>query len=383
MNGQNMPITAQNEEDREKIHLGLKTLHAPGRMGEINSVLRNWAVEKIQREYPEDICLLIENSFLRLPEDAAEPAFDYFVPATERGYELGRTFIVEGIGRDLYPRSWERLEKMADLEDDNNTTCLGEGILLYARSREDEERFRALQERLRRNLQDDAFCRQKALKRLAMAMEIFQTLVFQTSLAQVRKGAGYIMEFLAVGIAFANHTYLKATQTYMIEELEKMDALPENFTSLCRSVLAAENTEEIKHLSYEMLVAARTFFEKGAPAAQNKAPNDFSGLAGWYHELSYTWLRIYRACEESDFRRAYAWGMYLQNELDVVAEEFCLPPMDLLGVYSPYSLTEYRSRAEELELQIRGILRSHGASLDEWDTVEEFLKAEATGGKQA
>ena len=205
MNGQNMPITAQNEEDREKIHLGLKTLHAPGRMGEINSVLRNWAVEKIQREYPEDICLLIENSFLRLPEDAAEPAFDYFVPATERGYELGRTFIVEGIGRDLYPRSWERLEKMADLEDDNNITCLGEGILLYARSREDEERFRALQERLRRNLQDDAFCRQKALRRLAMAMEIFQTLVFQTSLAQVRKGAGYIMEFLAVGIAFANH----------------------------------------------------------------------------------------------------------------------------------------------------------------------------------
>lgn len=123
-----------------------------------------------------------------------------------------------------------------------------------------------------RNLQDDAFCRQKALKRLAMAMEIFQTLVFQTSLAQVRKGAGYIMEFLAVGIAFANHTYLKATQTYMIEELEKMDALPENFTSLCRSVLAAENTEEIKCLSYEMLVATRTFFEKGAPAAQNKAP---------------------------------------------------------------------------------------------------------------
>ena len=217
---------------------------------------------------------------------------------------------------------------------------------------------------------------------LYTSMEIFQTLVFQTSLAQVRKGAGYIMEFLAVGIAFANHTYLKATQTYMIEELEKMDALPENFTSLCRSVLAAEDTGEIKRLSYEIVAAARAFFEKGAPAAQSKAPDDFSGLAGWYHELSYTWLRIYRACEESDFGRAYAWGMYLQNELDVVAEEFCLPSMDLMGAYSPHSLAAYRSRAEELELQIRVILRNRGASLDEWDTVEEFLKAEATSRKR-
>ena len=57
--------------------------------------------------------------------------------------------------------------------------------------------------------------------------------------------------------------------------------------------------------------------------------------------------------------------------------------MDLMGAYSPHSLAAYRSRAEELELQIRVILRNRGASLDEWDTVEEFLKAEATSRKQA
>ena len=94
-----------------------------------------------------------------------------------------------------------------------------------------------------------------------MAMEIFQTLVFQTSLAQVRKGAGYIMEFLAVGIAFANHTYLKATQTYMIEELEKMDALPENFTEpaqICSLLLRIQRRSNASRM--KMLVATRDFF---------------------------------------------------------------------------------------------------------------------------
>jgi len=34
--------------------------------------------------------------------------FDYFVPATKRGEELAETFIIDGVGHDLYPRSWER-----------------------------------------------------------------------------------------------------------------------------------------------------------------------------------------------------------------------------------------------------------------------------------
>jgi len=34
--------------------------------------------------------------------------FDYFVPATKRGEELAETFIIDGVGHDMYPRSWER-----------------------------------------------------------------------------------------------------------------------------------------------------------------------------------------------------------------------------------------------------------------------------------
>jgi len=38
---------------------------------------------------------------------------------------LAQTFIIGGVGNDLYPRSWERMERTASL-DDRATLCLGD-----------------------------------------------------------------------------------------------------------------------------------------------------------------------------------------------------------------------------------------------------------------
>lgn len=43
--------------------------------------------------------------------------FDFFVPETERGNALSETFIIDGVGHDLYPRSLERLEDSVNLDD--------------------------------------------------------------------------------------------------------------------------------------------------------------------------------------------------------------------------------------------------------------------------
>lgn len=73
--------------------------------------------------------------------DGHGECFDYFIPATERGNELAQTFIIDGIGTDLYPRSWERTERTAEL-DDRSTICLGNARIVYSRSREDTERLK-------------------------------------------------------------------------------------------------------------------------------------------------------------------------------------------------------------------------------------------------
>ena len=78
--------------------------------------------------------------------DCHGECFDYFIPATDRAYELEETFIIDGVGHDLYARSWERMEKSVTL--DEMTFVLANATILYAKSKEDEERFLALQKKL-------------------------------------------------------------------------------------------------------------------------------------------------------------------------------------------------------------------------------------------
>ncbi len=41
----------------------------------------------------------------------------YFVPKTERGGKFAATFILAGVGYDIFPMNWARLERIADLRD--------------------------------------------------------------------------------------------------------------------------------------------------------------------------------------------------------------------------------------------------------------------------
>ncbi|MCL2486732.1 MAG: hypothetical protein FWE86_03945, partial [Oscillospiraceae bacterium] len=95
--------------------------------------LTDWVVKKIETEYSNDVCLLIEHTALKLEKDMDAAAFSFYIPATNRANGLARTFIIDGIGYDLFPMSWERIERMADVKE-YNTTCLADAVILWAKS---------------------------------------------------------------------------------------------------------------------------------------------------------------------------------------------------------------------------------------------------------
>ena len=72
-------------------------------------------VEKIEREYSQDIALLIcYGSFVTGDYGATSDIDFFFVPRTKRGYELGNQFILNTIGYDLWPVSWDRLKNISN-----------------------------------------------------------------------------------------------------------------------------------------------------------------------------------------------------------------------------------------------------------------------------
>lgn len=170
--------------------------------------LTNWAITQIQRKYKDDVALLIAISGHSLENDCHGECFDYFVPANENGNKLAQTFIIDGVGHDLYPRSWKRIENMADFNDDF-TFGLGDAQILYSRSEEEKNHFVAMQKKLKANLQDKDFMLKKALEKLDNAMEIYRTMMFEDLLYKVRMAAGFIAHYLSIAVACINGTYFR------------------------------------------------------------------------------------------------------------------------------------------------------------------------------
>ncbi len=337
--------------------------------------LTDWVINKIKTEYKDDVCLLLGHTTLKLEKDMAEAPFSYYVPASERALGLARTFIIDGIGYDLFPMSWERIEKLADLTN-TNTNSLDTARILYARSEADKNRYIALQTKLQSNLNDPKYRLNKALEKLNIAMEIYQTMQFEETLYKVRKAAGHIALYLATAVATVNQTYFyKEGHTSLIADLATMPDTPKNFIGLYEAIVKAGSSEELKKLCYEMIYNTRQFLSaKKGTREKGDYNRNFKDLASWYQELIYTWRRVYHFCDENDPVRGFSWGCFLQSELDIVREEFGLDEMDLMGVFKASNMAAYRKRAEELEKKIVSVIEEHGVAIDQYDSVEDFLK---------
>lgn len=336
-----------------------------------NEFVTKWVIDTVKEKYADDIALVISHTTLSMED--SEPCVSYFVPITGRGNELSRTFILDGTGFDLWGIAWERLEKFAALEE-YNITVLADSEILYAKNDEWASRFETLRSKLRENLSDGGKARECALKAYARAKELYTEMLFAER-SDLRMAAGYVLDFLARAVAFSNHTYFKKSQTAQLEELRQLSQtgkVPEGFSELYLSVIQENDEIGQKEKCHEAIRMIREFLEAGDPRDTPKEHN-FQDLADWYAELSYTWLRLRHYAANGDFVKVYMWGIFLQNELNGVCEDFCLEKPELMECYNCKDLGAFIARADELEKRIRGEITKGGGVIREYGSKEDFL----------
>ena len=337
--------------------------------------LADWAIKRIETDFPDDVRLLIEHNALKLERDMAVRTFSYYIPATNKANGLARTFIIDGIGYDLFPMPWERIERMADVKD-YNTTCLAEGVVLWARCEADRQRFLSLQARLKANLQNPHHMIERAQKWFDTVKEIYQDTLFEEKLYKIRENAGHICDLLAIAVAFVNGQYFVHGQTSQLQELSGMKKVPQDFIKLYRDIMMEASPDVQKRLCHEIIVNTKAlldlFTDAGKTEAKTGAP-DFAELAGWYQELCYTWQRVYHWCDADDPVNAYLWCCMLQSEAEEWGGKFGIEDIDILSSFKESDLAGFRKRAEVVELKFRQAISENGVVLDQYDTVEDFL----------
>ena len=349
--------------------------------------LTEWVINKIKTKYPDDIALLVAVEGASVNGDGHGEPFDYFVPATERGNELGQTFIIGGVGNDLYPRSWERCERTANL-DDRMTICLGDVKILYSRSEADVERFEEIRRKLFENLKNPELVYRKALERLDIAMGMYRTMMFEEKLNKVRGLAGFISYYLAMGVAYLNGTYVGEGGDWhkgMLTMYTKWAQLPERFIEYYELILTAKSVGELRSIAHLLIASARRFIAERKPAGDTVKSTNFHELADWYQELRTAWNRIYYYCETGNADAVFFDACNLQNELSIISDEFDLlnssnigerfglAEMDLLGAFDANDLAPLAKRATELEHAIIAAIEANGVKIRRYATLDDFL----------
>ena len=331
--------------------------------------LMDWIGKTVRNHYAGKVALVcLYGSHINGAANEHSDVDCYFVPKTEEGMALARTFLLEGVGYDLFPMSWQRLEAIARLEQ-SHQSLVRDVQVLYADSPEDLEKLEAVRRQLRDNLADPVFRGREARERFVRACSRLP--LADDDLKTARLKAGGLLMDVAEVFAFGQGEYYHYGLKRQFPDLLALPQLPEGLEKDYLAVLKAKTSAEIA-------AACRSLLERCPwPVMQNQQPVVWGDrpaaaqLVGLYEEISSTFLKIYRCAEIGDPVLAFLSAVCLQWEL---------PWVDLLTSYRYEDLTPMAENARAVETQLRRELESAGVSLKEYKTFAEFEQAQKENG---
>jgi predicted nucleotidyltransferase len=336
---------------------------------EMRDQLVGWIEEIVRNHYAGKVALVcLYGSHINGTANEHSDVDCYFVPKTEEGMALARTFLLEGVGYDLFPMPWQRLEAIARLEQ-SHQPLVGDVQVLYADSTADLEKLEAVRRQLRDNLADPVFRQRAARERFVRACSRLP--LADDDLKTARLKAGGLLMDVAEVFAFGQGEYYHYGLKRQFHDLLALPQLPEGLGKDYLAVLKAKTSAEIA-------AACRSLLERCPwPVMQNQQPVAWGDrpaaeqLVGLYEEISSTFLKIYRCAEIGDPVLAFLSAVCLQWEL---------PWVDLLTSYRYEDLTPMAENARAVETQLRRELESAGVGLKEYKTFAEFEQAQKESG---
>ena len=350
---------------------------------EINDKVVEWITNKVKTEYASDISLvLVYGSYINGTANDKSDVDCYYIPKTERGYNLGIGFIIDGVGYDLFPISWERVVRIADLQE-GLLPLVGDVQVIYCEDLCDLERFKDIQSKLHSNLANDEYVKDIARKRCEDANRMCELIKLGGSLSEVRKIAGHIIMTLADAVAIYNHDYFHFGLKKQYENLESnFPDVPQNIVTGYKQVVTSLNENDVIDRTIDLLKKVCDYMqitvESQVDIISNKVTVaegiNASWLAGLYEEISSTFNKIYVCCESGNYILAFLSAVCLQRELDD-AKEAGSPSYDLLSYFDYRELGKLAERTRMIETDFVELITNNGGNIKAYANWEQFVQA--------
>lgn len=332
-------------------------------------------IDKIKRDYKDDVAVVVMMGSHLYSETHRLSDLDmYFVVNTPRGYELGRTFIIEGIGFDFWPISWERMERIAN-HDERITAIITEGQVLYYGSDADLARFNALKDKALDTSDVRKFIG-KAQNVLNNAYKPYFELEKCEDLISARKKAISIAFSVTNAIALLNKNTVKRGRGKLKGELLSMPLLPQNFEKNYDVLFESADICEIKAAMKALIEATSNLVGETRDNYDASNPETVKEkLAGFYEELINFYNKITHGIEVKD----YVTVFYAANEIMIELEDVfsgtgvsleVLP--DIVGSYDLNNMDAYGKIVEAHQRELEALLVAEGVMVTVYRDLDEL-----------
>lgn len=255
-------------------------------------------IHKIKRDYPNDVACVVIMGSVAFNQTHKRSDLDlFFIPKTDRGYNLGKTFIVDGIGFDLWPISWERLERIASYEE-RITSIILDGKVIYYSSKDDLDGYENLRKKAADTSNKSLFISQ-AEELFSEIYKEFYKLSSSDNLMEARKRSITLLNLISNIIALLNSTVIRRGRGRLKDEILGMENHPGSYEEVFNLTFRSEDTSVLKAKYLKLIneVEKMLLLDKEKMKRKNR---DLCELEGFYEELINSYNKIYYNCEEGN-----------------------------------------------------------------------------------
>jgi hypothetical protein len=247
-------------------------------------------VDKIKREYKDDIAIVaLCGSYIYGDTHEKSDLDFYFIPKTERGYEMAQCFILEGIGFDFWGMSWSRAESLAGY-DETNTSIISKARIIYYSTQEDLDRFNALRD-LGSRISKEEFLKKAAEQVDACQEFYFRMLESKDSFSSVKRNAIQVLYYAAFSIALLNGRYIERGGRNLLKEILMMALLPDDFENSYMTIVNSRSIEEMAVTAQTVIISLRNLIQL------QREPLKESITQGFYEEIKSIYNKLLHECE--------------------------------------------------------------------------------------
>lgn len=331
-------------------------------------------IEKISKDFPDDISLLaIMGSYARGTYHDHSDLDLYFVPKTARGSALGFTFILQGIGYDFWPITFERLESIS-CHKEPLASILLDAKVCYYHSDEDLIRFKALQKQAGEKAQKEVLIPRLSTLIHQLEARGYRLLLKEDinsfrllAMEQVRE----ILNALCLLYGIAPTGNYKKNK----EHLRDFPGIPDDFFIQLDGLFEATTLENLKsRITYttektlEVMNTAWRTYQKPSKQAKEVMDGFFEELVNHYHKIRYS-------VEQKDSQECLIAATGLENELhdflSIVSGELPAIP-SMLAEYDPNHLEKMIEAARVHEAALLSYLNKEQVPLKIFTSLESF-----------